>query len=214
MHDLSRRSFISTSVGAITLLQGPVGALACDETASAGLPSRLNVVHAARQNLRAYLDNESALGLAGLVSRTTVTGELGTYAAGSLFLFPWTKADAPTALPAAYLPVGVEQVATSTPFVPVGLALDEQFCRYVLRAPLENFVGFVVDAPVADHLAHYPWFTNVELAGGKSVGIRWTSGNLNPPWFAGSTWAPPETRGGAHIRSLVVDWLREASAMA
>jgi hypothetical protein len=71
----------------------------------------------------------------------------------------------------------------------------------------------VVDAPVPDYLAHYPWFTNVDdLAAGKSVGIRWTSGNLNPPWFAGSTWIPPDTGHGAYWRNRIVDGLREAAA--
>jgi hypothetical protein len=210
MHDLSRRSFIATSVGALTLLHHPLEALACGHSA-AGMPSRLNVAYAARQNLRAYLENESSLGLAGLVSRTTVTGELGSYAADALFLFPWTKPQAPAALPAAYLPVGAEQVATTTPFTPAGFALDEQFCRYVLQAPPEHFIGFVVDTPIV-HYAHRPWFANVDLPGGKRVGIRWTSGSLNPPWFAGSTWAPPETREGAQMRSLVINGLQEAAS--
>lgn len=141
-----------------------------------------------------------------------VNGELGTYAANALFLFPWTKVDAPERLPLAYLPVGDEGIATTNPFTPVGLALDEQFCHFVLQAPPENFVGFVVDTPVADHLAHYPWFANVELAGGRSVGVHWTSGNLNPRWFAGSTWIPPETRDGAYLRNLVIRGLREAAS--
>jgi hypothetical protein len=212
MDDLSRRSFIATSVGALALLHHPLGALACGQSVAAGRPSRLNVAYAARRNLRAYLENESALGLAGLVSRTTVEGKLGSYAADALFLFPWTKSHAPGSLPTAYLPVGAEEIATTTPFTPAGVALDEQFCRYVLQAPPENFIGFVVDTPVAAYLAHHPWFANVELPGGKRVGIRWTSGNLNPPWFAGSTWAPPDTRDGAQVRNLVINGLREAAS--
>jgi hypothetical protein len=213
MSELSRRSFIATSVGALSLLHDPLAAFACDESAAAGLPSRLNVAHAARQNLRVYLENQSALGLAGLVSMETVTGELGTYEANGLFLFPYAKANAPAALPAAYLPVGDEQIATTRPFIPAGIALEEQFCRFVLKAPPESFIGFVVDAPVPAYLARHAWFTNVDdLAAGKSVGIHWTSGNLNPPWFAGSTWIPPETDAGARWRSLVVDGLREAAS--
>jgi hypothetical protein len=213
MSDLSRRSFIATSVGALSLLHDPLRALACSESAAAGLASRLNVAQSTRQNLRAFMEGEGALGLAGLVSMTRVTGELGTYDANALFLFPWAKANAPIRLPAAYLPVGNEAVATTAPFTPAGIALDEHFCRYVLQAPPESFIGFVVDAPVPDYLAHYPWFTNVDdLAAGRSVGIRWTSGNLNPPWFAGSTWIPPETSHGAYWRNRIVDGLREAAA--
>jgi hypothetical protein len=213
MRDLNRRSFIGTSVGALALLNDPLAALACSESAAAALPSRLNVAHAARQNLRAYFKNESALGLAGLVSMETVKGEFGTYAANSLFLFPYTKPNGPSALPAAYLPVGEEGIATTMPFTPAGLALDEQFCRYVLQAPPESFIGFVIEKPVAEYLAHYPWFTNVhDLVEGKSVGIHWTSGNLNPRWFNGSTWIPPGTTDGAHWRRLIVDGLREAAS--
>jgi hypothetical protein len=213
MRELSRRSFIATSVGALAILNDPLTALACSESTAAGLPSRLNVADAARQNLRAYLKNDGALGLAGLVSMEIVKGELGNYAANSLFLFPYTKANAPTALPAAFLPVGEEGIAATTPFTPVGLAPEEHFSRFVLQAPPESFIGFAVDVPVAKYLSRYPWFTNVDdLAQGKSVGIHWTSGNLNPPWFNGSSWVPPETENGAYWRSRIVGFLREAAS--
>ena len=214
MSELSRRSFVATSASALALLGDPLTALACEELDSARLASRLNVAQAARHNLRTFLAHQDVLGLAGLVSMETVTGELGTYAANALFLFPYAKENAPAALPAAYLPVGEEQIAATTPFTPAGIALDEQFCRYVLKAPPESFIGFGVDTPVAGYLAQHPWFTNLDLASGKSVGIRWTSGNLNPPWFTGSTWIAPDTRDAASLRSLVVDGLREAAAIA
>jgi hypothetical protein len=212
MNELSRRSFIATSAGALVLLRDPLSALACEELDSAGLPSRLNVAHAARQNLRAFLASDGAVGLAGLVSMETVRGELGTYAANALFLFPYVKENAPGALTAVYLPVGDEQVATATPFSPAGIALDEHFCRFVLKAPPESFVGFVIEKPVAAYLAQHPWFTNVDDLAGKSVGIHWTSGNLNPVWFAGSTWIPPQTADGAYWRQRIVKGLREAAS--
>ena len=212
MSAISRRSFIATSAGALALLSDPLSALACEELDSAAPASRLNVAHSARQNLRTFLASDGALGLAGLVSMETVTGELGTYAANALFLFPYTKENAPAALPAAYLPVGDEQVATTTPFTPAGIALDEHFCRFVLKAPPESFIGFVIEKPVADYLAQHAWFTNVDDLAGKSVGIYWTSGNLNPPWFAGSTWLPPGAADGAYWRQRIVDGLREAAS--
>ena len=213
MSDLSRRSFIATSVGALSLLHDPLRALACSELEGAGLASRLNIAQSTRRNLRTFVESKGALGLAGLVSMTAVTGELGSYDANALFLFPWVKAHAPAPLPAAYLPVGNEEVAAATPFTPAGIALDEHFCRFVLKAPPENFIGFVVDTPVPAYLARHPWFTNVDdLAAGKGVGIHWTSGNLNPPWFAGSTWIPPETGYGAYWRNRIVDGLREAAS--
>jgi hypothetical protein len=214
MSELSRRSFIATSAGAVALMSDPLAALACAEYSS-GLASRFNVAQAARQNLRAFSHSEGALGLAGLVSMETVTGELGSYAANALFLFPYAKANAPAALPPAYLPVGDEEIATTVPFTPVGLALEEHFCNFVLRAPPESFIGFVVDTPVADYLAHRPWFTNVDgLVAGNRVGIYWTSGNLNPTWFAGTTWLPPEPGHGAYWRNRIVEGLREAAALA
>jgi len=212
MGDVSRRSFIATSAGALALVSDPLVAFACSESTAAGFSSRLNVAQSTRRNLRAFVENRDALGLAGLVSMTTAKGELGSYAADALFLFPWTKPQAPGILPTAYLPVAAEQSATSTPFTPAGVALDEQFCRYVLQAPPENFIGFVVDTPIVDYLAHYPWFANVDLPGGERVGIQWTSGNLNPPWFAGSTWIPPETSFGAYWRRRIIDGLREAAS--
>jgi hypothetical protein len=212
MSNLSRRSFIATSVGALALASDPLVAFACSESTSAGLASRLNVAQSTRRNFRAFVQSEGALGLAGLVSMTTVKGELGTYDANALFLFPWVKANAPTRLPAAYLPVGNEEIAAATPFTPAGIALEEHLCRCVLQTPPESFIGFVIREPVAGYLAHYPWFTNVDDLAGRSVGIHWTSGNLNPPWFAGSTWIPPETSYGAYWRRRIVDGLRETSS--
>lgn len=216
MRDLSRRSFLGTSVGALALLNDPLAAVAAVPRTAAGLASRINVERCARQNLRAFLRNESALGLAGLASMATVKGELGTYGANAVFLFPWAKAKAATRLPPAFLPVGDEQIAETTPFTPAGLAPEEYFCRFVLQAPPESFIGFAVDAPVAKYLSRHPWFTNVDdLAQGKSVGIHWTSGNLNPPWFNGSTWIPPATDNGAYWRSRIIGFLRESvSAIA
>ena len=60
--------------------------------------------------------------------------------------------------------------------------------------------------------AKFPWFTNVKLAD-ASVGIDWTSSNLNNGWFGGSRTIPSTADcNGGQWRKLIVDGLNQASA--
>ena len=67
---------------------------------------------------------------------------------------------------------------------PGGLPPDEYFCNYVLKAPSRSFISFSVGAPFSHGAQKRVWHTNVDNIGGRSVGIGWTSSNLNHPWFA------------------------------
>ena len=149
------------------------------------------------------------------------SGLAGAIALGAVLIASSALAQSsPTSMPSPVVldqPSGLAAVrAAFETLTPAGLAPEEYFCRFVLKAPPESFIGFAVDAPVAKYLSRHPWFTNVDdLAQGKSVGIHWTSGNLNPPWFNGSTWIPPATDNGAYWRSRIIGFLRESvSAIA
>src|ERR1043166_4221228 len=115
----------------------------------------------------------------------------------------------------AVVPANATQVVNSSPIPNAHLPLDEYFLRYTLGAPWTSFIGFRVDTPFSRLEAKFDWFTNVKLADGKSVGIEWTSSNLNMPWFGGSHWIPPtDACSGKAWRGLIVAGLQQASAQA
>ena len=117
---------------------------------------------------------------------------------------------------------------------PKGLPPDELFVRTVLVAPWTSFIGFTVRPPFdnaawidgdsntpseparfASDQALRPWRTTVDKLGAAktaSVGIEWTSSNLNNAWFAGSQFIPADdTCGGNAWRRVIIDGLRQAS---
>src|SRR5262249_48166328 len=149
---------------------------------------------ASQRNFQSFRQNPDYLGLACVVSMTTVRGGNGSYPAGNLFLFPWLKPKA-QALKGrtwpAVLPANATQVVNSSPIPNAALPLDEYLCRVTLQAPAASFIGCQIDQPFNAADAKLTWFTNVDkLADGKGVGIDWTSPNLNAPWFGGSRWIP------------------------
>jgi hypothetical protein len=226
MDSLSRRTFVGMSVGGVSTICMPQLVSAAGTPAqcvSSGLPflpNRLTVSCAARRNFRAFRQNSDYLGLAGVVSMTLVRGRLGSYEAGTLFLFPWLKPKGQAlgqgkAWPAV-APTDATLFVNSSPIPNATLPLDEYFCRFVVQAPWTSFIGFQVDIPFGAADASRDWFTNVDkIADGKGVGIDWTSANLNNPWFGGSHWIPnSDTCSGTAWRKLVVDGLNQASVGA
>jgi hypothetical protein len=181
-------------------------------------PKRLTVDCATRVNFANFRRNSAYQGLAGVVSMTFVTGRNGAYPAGNLFLFPWLNA-AGLKLGAAkdwqaVMPISLTKSAPATPIRGWTASLDEYFCRYVLEAPVADFIGFRVAAPFpGKDSPTRPWRTNVnKLADGAPIGIEWTSGNLNRPWFGGSPWIPPTNDcQGSAWRALIIDGLKQAS---
>jgi hypothetical protein len=218
MTRFDRRAFLGMSVGAVSILRYPSFAAAQTPACVPGgmaqfLPQRLNVDCASRRNFQLFRKNTGDVGLAGVVSMSFVRGKYGSYDAGSMIVFPWSKPKGRTgaALPTA-LPVNSTQFMSSAPIPDATLPLDEYFCNYRLQAPAAMFIGFQVDVPYSPLEGRFDWFSNAKLADGKGVGIDWTSSNLNHPWFGGSRFIPnKDTCNGPAWRKLIVDGLMQAS---
>jgi hypothetical protein len=218
MGDLSRRAFVEMSLGgaAVSCLASP--ALAAVQQCVTGglpdfLPNSLTVDCASKRNFQAYRQYPDYLGLAGVVSMSFVRGKAGKYQAGNLFLFPWLKPKGRGRNLPAVCPTSATGFVTSSPIPNATLPLDEYFCRFVLEAPWNAFIGFEVGKPHGAWLSQFAWFSNVDkLADGSSVGIDWTSSNLNNPWFGGSHWIPnTDACNGNAWRKLIIGGLNQAS---
>jgi hypothetical protein len=218
---LNRRGFLGASIGAVSTLQHFGSAFAAQCVTGglpAFLPNRLTVSCASRQNFRLFRQNTAYFGLAGVVNMTFVRGNLGTYEAGNLFLFPWLK---PTGLSAAaawpsVVPTSATSSVPASPIRGSALPQDEYFCSIILKAPTTMFIGFGVDDPFNALEASLGLYSNVsKLADGKPLGIDWASANLNAPWFGGSRAIPDaDVCAGAAWRKLIVDALNQASVTA
>ena len=213
MRGLSRRAFLGVSVGGLSSLQSHGAVLAALPADVLGLSQRNSVDAASALNLSQFLRNKHAFGLTGLLSMRPVEGELGRYPDGSLFLFPFKHAASCPDV-RAFLP---GRSATDPPIATValthgGLPPDEYFCNYVLKAPREGFISFSVGLPFAHGAQKRVWHTNVDDIGGRSIGIGWTSSNLNHPWFAGSRWIP-DSDIGKYWRARIIEDLRQAAAV-
>jgi hypothetical protein len=218
MSAISRRGVLGGSLGTVAALRWPDTAYAQTSCVSgplpAFLPNRLTVDCASRQNFRLFRANSSYLGLTGVVSMSFVSGKLGSYQAGNLFLFPWVKPRGGQGRTwKASAPVDATRVVQASPIPSAALPLDEYFCRLVLQAPWSSFIGFLVDQPYSKSDAAIAWFGNIDkLADGKGVGIDWTSSNLNHPWFGGSRFIPnTDACNGRAWRQLIANGLTDAS---
>jgi hypothetical protein len=213
---------MGASAGALAAIHIPEVARAAPAPAcvTGGLPefvpNMLNTDCASQRNFQLFKNNTPYLGLAGIVSMTFVTGQLGSYPAGSLMLFPWLKPKGQalrrnweSAIP------GKAGLVPAAPIPNAALPLDEYVCRVVLEAPWPMFIGFTVDVPYkpADVNA---WCSNAgKLADGSTVGIDWTSNNMNRAWFGGSQWIPnSDACHGNAWRKLIVAGINQASAAA
>ncbi|MBV8751450.1 MAG: hypothetical protein JO328_01160 [Hyphomicrobiales bacterium] len=224
MSVLSRRKFVTISVGGASALCFAPAARATEQCVSSGLadflPNSLTVDCASRRNFQAFRQNPDYLGLVGVINMSLVRGGLGTYQAGNLFLFPWLKpkgqALGPMRTWPAVLPANATLCVNSAPIPNANFALDEYYCRILLKAPWTYFIGFQLDQPYSADDARLAWLTNVDkLADGRGVGICWCGGNLNFAWFAGSSWIPEnQTCSGHAWRRLIVTALNQASVGA
>src|ERR1044072_34447 len=156
MQILNRRAFLATAGAASLVSLSPTissAAVCITGGLPQFLPNRLTVDCATRINFANYRKNADYQGLAGVVTMTSTKGKYGTYPAGNLFLFPWLNA-AGIKLGAAkdwqsVIPTPLTRTTQAGPIRGWTLPLDEYFCRVVLQAPIENFIGFRIDAPVA-----------------------------------------------------------------
>jgi len=224
MSGLSRRKFLAMSASGASVLYAPAALAAAEQCVSSGLPdfapNSLTVDCASRRNFQAFRQNSDYLGLVGVVNMSFVRGGVGAYQAGNLFLFPWLKPKG-QALGArrtwpAVLPANATLCVNAAPIPNANFPLDEYYCRILLKAPWSYFIGFQVDQPFGASDARLAWFTNVEkLADGQGIGICWAGGNLNPPWFAGSSWIPDNaTCNGKAWRHVITAAINHASVGA
>jgi hypothetical protein len=218
MPTVDRRAFLAASVTGLAALGSAGKALAALQCVPASLPSSLVVDCSVGRNVQLFLKNQSQFGLTGVVSMTSVQSQVGSFASGSLFLYPWLKSqNSGPALAAqlsqyqAFLPGPIP----ANPLPKLGVPLDEEFCTYCLQAPARDFIGFGIDVPRAAHDLHLPWYSMVDQVAGQTVGIDWASSNLNGPWFGGSQAIPAgDDCNGRQWRSLIVAGLRQAATMA
>jgi len=217
----SRRNFVAMSVGGLSAfcLSPPANA-ATTQCVSAGLPgfmpNSLTVDCASRRNFQAFRQNPDYVGLVGVVNMSFVQGGLGSYQAGNLFLFPWLKPKGQALGQrkswSAVLPTGPMLYVSSAPIPNANFPLDEYYCRILLKAPWTYFIGFQVDQPFSESQARFAWFTNDKLADGQGIGICWGGGNLNPAWFAGSSWIPHTNMcNGKAWRHMIIGAINHAS---
>jgi hypothetical protein len=164
-------------------------------------------------NLRLFLQDRTAVGLAGLMSMEPAEGGFERYPAVTLLLFPFRRHADGSARP-AFLPGRdgqVRPVATEA-MTTLGLPPDEFFCHYVLNAPRQSFIGFELSAAISAGADKRPWHNNIAL-GDDTVAVHWTSSNLNHPWFAGSRWIP-DNEHGKLWRARIIAGVRRAAALA
>lgn len=225
MREPSRRSFVAMSLGGVSALCCARAAIAAGtQCVSSALPdfqpNRLTVDCASRRNFQAFRQNPDYLGLVGVVNMSFVRGGLGSYQAGSLFLFPWLKpkgqALGPRRTWPAVLPANATLYVNAAPIPNANLPLDEYYCRILLKAPWTLFIGFQIDQPFSGSDARLAWFTNLDkLADGQGVGVCWAGGNLNAAWFGGSSWIPnTDTCGGKAWRQVIIEAVNQASVGA
>lgn len=220
MLEYNRRSVVGMSIGGLAALSIPPSVAAAAQCVTGGLPSflpnSLTVDCASKRNFRAFRQYSDYLGLAGVVSMTFVRGKYGSYQAGNLSVFPWIKPKGQGKTFAASLPTDATAFLNASPIPNATLPLDEYFCRYLLQAPWNSFIGFLIDQPYNTSDSKLAWFSNVnKLSDGAGVGIDWTSSNLNNPWFGGSHFIPnTDACGGKAWRGLIVSALNQASVGA
>ena len=212
METRSRRAFLATSAGGFCAIHSANTALAAlrVSTTNTSVSARIGVANAL--NFQSFAQNRDALGLSAVMAMRPVDGKLGRYPASSLFLFPFNR-DATSALGLAHLPGpdAARPLVKATPMPTLGMPPDEFFCHYVLQAPWQSFISCTLDMPIAREIGGWPWHSDVEIDG-ATVGVRWTSSNLNHPWFAGSRWIP-ENDEGQIWRARIIDGVRRAAAL-
>jgi hypothetical protein len=213
MDRLNRRSFLMISAAGVGAIPGMGTAFASTGLASIGRPHSTPFNLSNALNLRLFLQDRAAIGLAGLMSMEAAEGGFERYPAATLLLFPFKRYADGVTLP-AFLPGrgGMDRPIATVAMTTLGLPPDEFLCHYVLNAPRQSFIGFELDAAISRGADKRPWHNNIEL-GDDTVAVRWTSANLNHPWFAGSRWIPDNEHGNAW-RARIIAGVRRAAALA
>ena len=136
METSSRRAFLAFSAGGMCAVYGSNAALAALRVSTFGTYGSARIGFANALNFRLFAQNRETLGLTAVMAIRPVDGELGSYRAGSLFLFPFNRgpdrAGEPAFLPG---PDVKTPLIKAVPMTTLGLPPDEFFCHYVLQAP-------------------------------------------------------------------------------
>ena len=205
MRVLDRRAFLGASIGGLSALGSPIAAFAAVFSEASFADVRAALDFASARNLATFLQHTDTLALTGLLGMRAVEG----YPARGLFLFPF-KLRASDADATAFLPAHSRTPGATIAMTPGGLPPDEYFCNYVLGQPRESFISFSLGQPFGNGAQNYPWQGNLKLHG-TTVGIGWTSSNLNHPWFAGSRWIPDHGEGASWRAHVIAELHRLAS---
>lgn len=208
----NRRAFLAISAGSLCAVHSASAAADSLQVGAIGTPvsARINLANAL--NFRLFAQNRETLGLTAVMAMRPADGKLGSYPPGSLFLFPFTRDAAGAYERPAFLPGPdvASPLIKAMPMTTFGLPPDEFFCHYVLKAPWQSFISCALDKPIAREIGTWPWHINVVI-GHETIGIRWTSSNLNGPWFAGSRWIPEGDEGNVW-RARIIDGVLRAAA--
>ena len=212
METPSRRAFLATSAGGFCAIHSASAALAALQPSSIESPVSLRIGAANALNFRLFTQNSATLGLAALMAMRPIEDKLARYPIGTLLLFPFIR-DATGVCGPAFLPGpdSTSPLVKTAPMTTLGLPPDEFFCHYVLQAHWQSFISCTLDMPIAGEIGAWPWHSNVDIDG-ATIGVRWTSSNLNHPWFAGSRWIP-ENDDVQIWRARIIDGVRRAAAL-
>jgi hypothetical protein len=213
MNIVNRRVFLAAASVGLCTMHGYRPAQASSLAYGNQTPPSPQAALANALNFSTFVQNKEKLALIAVIAMRAVDGKVGRYPASSLFLFPFNLHNFRVS-DAAFL-LGSDSAKPLNATVPMatsGLPPDEFFCHYVIQAPPQSFISCEVGAPIAQNDSRGPWHGNVMIAG-ETIGFRWTSSNLNHPWFGGSRWIP-ERGDGNPWRDRFVDGVRHAAALA
>jgi hypothetical protein len=193
-------------------MHGASAAVADLQVSSTDTPVSLRISLANALNFRSFAQNRGTLGLSAVMAMRSVASTLGNFPAGSLLLFPFYR-DATSTSELVHLPGpdAARPFVKAAPMTTLGLPPDEFFCHYVLQAPWQSFISCTLEMPIAREIGVWPWHSNIDIDG-ATIGVRWTSSNLNHPWFSGSRWIPANDDGQIW-RARIIDGVRRAAAL-
>jgi hypothetical protein len=215
MTTVNRRAFLATAaVGLCTMQRTSPAHELQQQIYGSEVPQSLRLAFANALNFSSFVQNKEHFALSAVMATRPVISKVGSYPAGSLFLFPFSSRNSQASGVAAFLPGSAadSSVTATAPMATLGLPPDEFFCHYVIQVPSQSFISCEVGARIAHDDARGPWHGNVVIAG-ATLGFRWASSNLNGPWFGGSRWIP-ESGEGDRWRNHFIEGVRNAAALA
>jgi hypothetical protein len=214
MNIVNRRAFLATTSVGLCTMHGYRLAQASSAAYGNQPPPPAQIALANALNFSSFAQNKEKLALSAMMAMRPVVCKVGSCPSGSLFLFPFNSGNSQASSAAAFLPGSgtVSRLIATAPMATRGLPPDEYFCHYVIQASPQSFISCEVGAPIAQNESRGPWHGNIMIAG-ETIGFRWTSSNLNHPWFGGSRWIPDNDDGNVW-RNRFIEGVRQAALLA